>query len=117
MEAELRVHALDVPELAGVRKVLAVPGEEEVALVEGGHGEVERISDRVSRHDSPQDIDIHDVGDGGFERKERQILHESERLAARGERREARGVVAAPELLEDRKTRGKLKPRAGEIPQ
>ncbi len=110
MEAELRVQALDVPELAGVRKVLAVPGEEEVALVEGGHGEVERISDRVSRHDTVQDIDIDDVRDGRFERKERQILHESERLAARG-------VVAAPELLEDRKTRGKLKPRAGEIPQ
>ena len=51
VKAELRVHAPDVTEPVRVREVLAVPREEEIALVKRGEREVQCISDGVPWHD------------------------------------------------------------------
>ncbi len=69
VKAELGVHAFDVAELVGVRKVLAIPREKKIALVVRRHRKVERVPNRISRHDVLQDIDLDDLGDSRLERQ------------------------------------------------
>ena len=97
MEAELRVHALDMTKLAGVCEVLAVPCEEEVTLVVGSECEVGCVSNRVFRHDVFQDVHLHDIGNGRLERKKGQVFHQGKYAAARR-------VVAATQFLDYRPT-------------
>lgn len=83
-----------MPELVRGGKVSATPGEQKIALMILCHSQVQRVTPRVRRHDSPNDVGIHDVDDSGRDRQQRQLPDECQTLGSGS-------VLSGTKLLHD----------------
>ena len=52
MQAEGVIDELNVPDFVTIRKMPTVPGQQDVAAVAGGEGEVVRVAAAAQRHES-----------------------------------------------------------------
>jgi len=83
-----------MPELVGVREVLAVPGHQEVAPVVRGQCEVEGVPRGVRGHEPVPDVTGDDLGDGFGDLKDRQL---GDQAQCEG----SAGVVTLAQLVQD----------------
>jgi hypothetical protein len=56
-----------MPELIGVGKMPAVPGHQEIALVERRQGKVHCVTRRVTGHEAVSDVSLDNFGDCSVE--------------------------------------------------
>ena len=54
---------MNMPELVGIGKVATVPSDQEIAGMVRGDGQVQRIAQRVARHDVVLDVELDDLLD------------------------------------------------------
>ena len=69
-------------ELVRVREVATVPGYQEVTPMEGGKRQVQRIAQRIGRHDLVRDVGFYDLGNRGLDGYKGQLVHEMQTVLA-----------------------------------
>ena len=83
-EMQESVDSVDMAELVGVREMLAIPGQKEVAAIVGGQCQVERISQGVSGHHTMFNVDLDNFNDCRLNLETGQCINERKRLCFRG---------------------------------
>jgi hypothetical protein len=69
-----------VIEFVRVRKVVAIPGHQEVTTMVRRQSQMQRVADRIARHDLLRDVGANDVSNSRLHGHQRQVLDESQTI-------------------------------------